>query len=215
MRCPYCGGLNQERAVFCVNCGRDLRPPVPNAQSQRSTQQTPGKSTQRAATPPAQSHQPRASSTPTSTPPNNRRQPAATPAPQPTIVAAPEPPGPFPPRTMAQFEDLLPTGCQAYTVVESHVENGNKKCFSIAYPRCANWQQAATLLKALRENQDEQYATIMIRGLFSSQQDVNGFTNGQLQFDRNVRLGAQINNRYMLETGNGYSSDSLRFVLNG
>jgi len=150
----------------------------------------------------------------------SRRQPAAvnktpvTAAQAPTpVVSMPEPPGLFPPRTLAQFAALLTTGSQAYTVIGNEVENG-KKIVSITYARCANWQQAATLLKALQEQQEEKYATIVIRGMLTQRPNTYGFTNGQLQFDRGVRLGAHICNRYTLETGNGYSADSLRFVLN-
>jgi hypothetical protein len=107
---------------------------------------------------------------------------------------------------------LLASGVQTYTVVASEVENG-KKIVSIAYPRCVNWQQAATLLKALKEQQEEKYPTTIIRGVFS-QQNTYGFTNGQLQLDRNVRLGSQTCKRYTVETGNGYAIDSVRFVLN-
>jgi hypothetical protein len=114
---------------------------------------------------------------------------------------------------MQQFEALLSAGGQTYTVIESHEEN-KKKYVSIAYPRCAGWQQAATLLKALRENQEQQYLTIILKGFFSKEQGRDNFTNGQLQFDRNVRLGSQVGNRYMVETGNGYSVDTLRFVIN-
>ncbi|MBA2284806.1 MAG: hypothetical protein H0W02_04940, partial [Ktedonobacteraceae bacterium] len=39
------------------------------------------------------------------------------------------------------------------------------------------------------------------------------FTNGELTFDRDVRLGSQITNRYVIETGNGFESDSVRIVL--
>lgn len=224
MRCPYCGGLNQERAVFCVNCGRDLRRAQQNVQPQRppaQTPQQPGYSTNqpnRGANQPVQPSHPAQPQT-QATAAASRRQPTAasrTSAPTPFIPAPPapepEPPGPFPPRTLAQFTALLP-GCQAYTVTESHVENG-RKIVSIVYPRCANWQQAATLLKALKEHQEEKYATTVVRGTFVQRQDVYEFTNGQIQFDRGVRLGARICNRYTLETGNGYSVDSIRFVLN-
>lgn len=216
MRCPYCGGLNQERAVFCVNCGRDLRRAQQNAQPQRPQTQTqqpvyPPNQPTRGAHQQAQAQQAQTA---------NRRQPAVAsrasvptaPAPTP-VVPLPEPPGPFPPRTLAQFVALLATGSQAYTVIGSEVENG-KKIVSIIYARCANWQQAATLLKALQEQQEDKYTTVVIRGILAQRQDTYGFTNGQLQFDRGVRLGARICNRYTLETGNGYSADSLRFVLN-
>jgi hypothetical protein len=234
MRCPYCGGLNQERALFCVNCGRDLRRAQPNTQPQRPPTQAPQQSGhptnqpnhQRAGSSaqpqhsgyPAQAPRPQAQAAPAA---NTRRQPASTnrpPAIAPLVLPPPPPepeaPAPFPPRTMAHFEALLASGTQTYTIAESHIENNQRKVVTIAYPRCANWQQAATLLKALKENQEERYSTIVIRGIFPQQQDAYAFTNGQLQFDRNVRLGSQIGKRYMLETGNGYAADSLRCVLN-
>lgn len=114
---------------------------------------------------------------------------------------------------MAQFMALLEPGRQAYIVNTSSVENG-KKIVYIAYPRCASWQQAATLLQALKEQQEERYKTTIIRGFFSQQQASYEFTNGQLQFDRDVRLGSQSGTRCVVETGNGYSTDSIRFVLN-
>lgn len=163
MRCPYCGGLNQERAAFCVNCGRDLRRPLPNTQPQRPTAQAPQPQSQTAyrgagspvqpLSPPRPAGSPVQPATSTSRrqPASNSRTGAPTPL-QPTTPPEVEPPGPFPPRTMQQFETLLSAGSQTYTVIENHEEN-KKKYISIAYPRCAGWQQAATLLKALRENQ--------------------------------------------------------------
>lgn len=114
---------------------------------------------------------------------------------------------------MAQFEALA-EGSQPYTVVENSVGVGKKQTLCIAYAGCAGWQQAATLLKALKEQQNEKCDTIIIQGVFSTQQDSSGFTNGQLQFDRNTRLGGSVSNRYIVETGNGFASDSVRFVLN-
>lgn len=84
----------------------------------------------------------------------------------------------------------------------------------IVYPHCTGWQQAATLLQALKEQQDEQCSAIIIQGVLPQQANVYAFTNGQLQFERNVRLGGQVGNRYVVETGNGFASDSTRFVLN-
>jgi hypothetical protein len=115
---------------------------------------------------------------------------------------------------MAQFEALLPTGSQAYEVVENSVGDGKKQTVRIAYAGCAGWQQAATLLKAFKEQQNGKCDTIIIQGVLSPRQDSSGFTNGQLQFNRNVRLGGSINNRYIVETGNGFAIDSIRFVLN-
>lgn len=115
---------------------------------------------------------------------------------------------------MAQFEALLPAGSQTYAVVENSVGDGKKQILCIAYADCAGWQQAATLLKALKEQQNEKCDAILIQGVLSPEPNSSGFTNGQLQFDRNVRLGGSISNRYIVETSNGLSSDSVRFVLN-
>jgi hypothetical protein len=99
-------------------------------------------------------------------------------------------------------------------VVESLVGDGRRKLVRITYPGCTGWQQAATLLQALKEQQDEQCNAIIIQGMLPQQANVYAFTNGQLQFERNVRLGGQTGNRYVVETGNGFASDSMRFVLN-
>lgn len=224
MRCPYCGGLNQDKALFCMSCGRDLRRTPPNTQASRP----PAQATQRPAYP-----QPAPSARPASTPAqpsaqaarsaSGRRQtvgastgagPAAAPLVPPAPQPEPESPVPFPPRTIAQFEALLPAGCQTYNLAESHIENGQRKVITIIYTRCAGWQQAATLLKALQENQEERYPTIIVRGLLAQQPDAYGFNNGQLQFDRKALLGSKVGRRYVLETGNGYAIDSQRFVLN-
>jgi len=229
MRCPYCGGLNHDRAAFCVNCGRDLtRPLPPNNQAQRQPQYQPAR--------PGAAPQGRPASTPN---PQVYRAPGQTVQPQTSRAAsrqrpasslaqevanplqstfspppAPEPPGPFPPHTMAQFEALLPTGSQAYEVVENSMGDGKKQTVRIAYAGCTGWQQAATLLKAFKEQQNGKCDTIIIQGVLSPQQDSSCFTNGQLQFNRNVRLGGSINNRYIVETSNGFAIDSIRFVLN-
>jgi len=115
---------------------------------------------------------------------------------------------------MAQFNALLVPGVQPYTVVESSLVGGKKKLVRIAFSPSAGWQQAVTLLQALRDLPDEKLDTIIVQGVWTQQPDVYAFTNGQLQFDRNVRLGGQLNNRYIVETGNGFASDSVRFVLN-
>ena len=115
---------------------------------------------------------------------------------------------------MEQLNALLTPGAQPYTVVESLVADGKKKIVRIAYASVTAWQQTATLLKALQEQQEGQYNTIIIQGVLPRQQDTYAFTNGQLQFDRAVRLGGSTNNRYVIETGNGFASDAVRFVLN-
>lgn len=224
MRCPYCGGLNQERAAFCVNCGRDLRRPLPNAQQQRSPSQQSGypanQPGRRDAGTGTQVQAPRSTPVPQQTAaPASRRQAVA---PEQISLAArperfasePEPPGPFPPRSMEQFKALLSAGVQQYTVVESSLTAAKRKLVRIAFAPCAGWQQAATLLRALQDAREEKLDTVIVQGVQTQQRDVYAFTNGQLQFDRNVLLGSQVSNRYIVETGSGFSNNSIRFVLN-
>lgn len=253
MRCPYCGGLNQERAAFCVNCGRNLTRQVPNNLQRQQAAQIPARpgtmpqnrttNTQyqpqsrvptqpfaprqqvqpqqsyapaprpaaQAPTAPRQAAQPQQTQTAA---PVNRRQ-AARPSQPAPVPPAPEPPAPFPPQTIAQFEAILAAGNQAYTVIENNVGDGKKQIVRIVYPRCTGWQQAATLLKALREQQNAKCETILIQGVLPQQAGASSFTQGQLQFDRNARLGGQVSNRYIVETSDGFASDAVRFVLNG
>jgi hypothetical protein len=113
---------------------------------------------------------------------------------------------------MDQLRALEP-GALAYTFVGDEVGIGSKKIVRIAYPRCAAWQQVATLLKAFRGYQTEQFNTIVIQGVLDQDDSVYNFNNGQLWFDRHVRLGSQLINRYQIETGTGLESDSVRIVL--
>jgi len=115
---------------------------------------------------------------------------------------------------MSQFEALIASGAQAYTVIASDIGNGKRKVIRITYPACTHWQQAATLFKALKEQQDPQCNVIIIQGILSQRSETYDFNNGQLQFERDVRLGAQVSNRYMVETANGYEFGAVRFVLN-
>jgi hypothetical protein len=128
----------------------------------------------------------------------------------------PDPPAPFPPRTIADLQ-ALEQGAVPYTVVNDTVEVGHKKIVRIAYIKCAPWQQVATLLKASKEEilsaAKNDIETIIIQGVLPQDTGVYSFTNGQLRFDRNVRLGSLTTNRYQVETGNGYESDSVRIVL--
>jgi len=133
-------------------------------------------------------------------------------APLPAAPAAPEAPAPFPPRTMAQMQ-ALEQGALAYTVLDTTTNGQRKKIVRVLYPRCVAWQQVATLLKAFKEQHDTRFETVIIQGYLSPDADVYTFTNGQLTFDRNVRLGSQTMNRYQIETGNGFESDSVRIVL--
>lgn len=216
MRCPYCGGLNRDQSTFCVNCGRDMRDsasrpprPAPQQQPARPTSYAPPQQ------PPARSNTQQRSTVATPAWTERPQQvPVQTPRVPPPPAAEPEPPVLFPPRTMEQFEALLTTGAQEYTVGESTVSDGKKKIISITYSRCAAWQQAATLFKAFKELQEKQFDIIIIQGTIARQQSTYGYTNGQLQFNRNTRLGAKLNNRYVVETGNGFASDAVRFVLN-
>jgi len=84
----------------------------------------------------------------------------------------------------------------------------------IVYPKCVSWQQVATLLKAFKEQQEDRFETVIIQGVLEPDRFAYAFTNGQLVFDRNVRLGDLTTNRYQIETGNGFESDSVRIVLN-
>src|SRR6266567_3061702 len=154
MRCPYCQAINQDRAVYCARCGRDMRqarPPQPNPQYQ---------------------------------PPPHQQPPYRQ-------------PGQAPP-TMARPASTMPPPQQVVR---------------ITYTRCAPWQQVATLLQACKEHQEERFDTIIVQGVLPQDSNSYSFTNGQLVFDRNVRLGSLTTNRYQIETGNGYESDSVRIVL--
>lgn len=221
MRCPHCGGLNPDKNIYCTYCGRDLRAPVRPAAGQYPPVQQPRPA------PPSQGRPISAPQAPVQ-PARQGQQgnPGATSPVQeklqfrysaePGTVAAPSPPGPpgpFPPRTMAELQ-ALEQGALAYTVVESEVSVGRKKIVRIVYPVSAVWQQVATLFKALKEQQDEQFDCIVIQGVPDQNTSIYTFTNGQLRFDRNVRLGESIINRYQIETGNGYESDDVRIVLN-
>ena len=60
---------------------------------------------------------------------------------------------------------------------------------------------------------EDRFDTIIIQGVLEQDTQVYAFTNGQLVFDRGVRLGGLIVNRYQIETGNGFETDSVRIVL--
>jgi hypothetical protein len=210
MRCPYCQAINQDRAVYCARCGRDMRqarPPQPNPQYQppphqqppyRQPGQAPPTMARPASTmPPAQQ----------AVRPRQTEFPVTPPAPPP-----PEPPAPFPPRTIEQLQ-ALEQGALNYTVVSDTASDGRKKIVRVTYARCAPWQQVATLLQACKEHQEERFDTIIVQGVLPQDSSSYSFTNGQLVFDRNVRLGSLTTKRYQIETGNGYESDSVRIVL--
>ncbi|GCF11835.1 hypothetical protein [Dictyobacter arantiisoli] len=130
----------------------------------------------------------------------------------PPIPAAPEPPAPFPPRTFAQLKQLK-EGALDYTVLNDEGGYGKKKIIRIAFRRCAPWQQVATLLKALDAYDNNKFDTLTIQGVYNQEQSTYAFTNGQLIFDRNVRLGSQTQQRFQIETDDGFSTEALRIVL--
>ncbi len=233
MRCPYCGGLNSDQAQFCVRCGRDMSkppvqttashsrapypPPPPQPQQppyQNPRQPAPGQGYPRPTAPQAPTQPSRQTSPAPSAPRVPTRRVAEAPVTplSPPAPVGPEAPAPFPPHTMQQLK-TLEQGALNYSLVSEEESVGRKKTVRILYQRCTPWQQAATLLKALKEQQSDKFTTIIIQGIYGQDNSVYGFTNGQLQFDRNVRLGSQIMNRYQVETGNGFEADSVRIVL--
>ncbi|HZS77472.1 MAG TPA: zinc ribbon domain-containing protein [Ktedonobacteraceae bacterium] len=205
MRCPYCKGVNADNAPFCVYCGRDLRPTY----TQSRLTGTQGRPT--VTPPPVQPA--RSQAQPTTARVRNPQPQSPVVAPVITAPPAPEPPAPFPPRTMEQLR-ALEKGALDYRVLDSSVSDGRKKIVRIVFSKAAPWQQVATLLKAFREQQESRFERILIQGIFDPNTSIYAYTNGQLCFDRNVRLGATTNNRYQIETGSGLESDSVRIILN-
>ncbi len=152
--------------------------------------------------------------------PQVARQRATTAAASPVAVSAPpatsaipEPPAPFPPRTLAQLQAIESAGAQPYTLLSDDTSYGKKKFVRIAYRGCSAWQQMATLLKAFHEYDDSKYETVVIQGLHDAGESIYSYTNGQLVFDRNARLGSQMLQRYQIETDTGFSTDAVRVVL--
>jgi hypothetical protein len=110
----------------------------------------------------------------------------------------------------------LEPGALNYTLVSDDENVGRKRIVRVAYAPCANWQQLATLYKVLlecKEDRAKKFDTVIIQGVTGANADLYSFNNGQLIFDRSVRLGSEILNRYQLETGNGFAGDALRVVL--
>jgi hypothetical protein len=214
MRCPYCGGYNADQANFCARCGRDLKVFLPPNQQR---QNFPPPSQGRPTTLPPSPQQEQAQVTQRRRPPTVPSQPSqVTRLPQvPTVPPEPQPPDPpsqFPPQSVEQLR-ALEEGALAYTVVHSAVGDGHKKIVRIVYPKCVNWQQVATLHKAFKEQLEDGFDTIIVQGVLAQDTEVYDFTNGQLEFDRGVRLGDLILNRYQIETGNGFEADTVRIVL--
>lgn len=225
MRCSYCGGLNAERASFCAQCGRDLPPVQARQQPAHTPRQQPQQSPYLPAPPPTPTPQGTARPTPPYQQPRPpQQQPVSVPrqapvqppripvpVPQPPQQVA-EPPMSFPPRTVTQLKELQ-AEAMPYTQIGDTISAGRKKIIRIAYRRCAAWQQVATLLKAFNDQSAGTFDTIIVQGVLEQDTSPYSFTNGQLQFDRSVRLGSQTLNRYQIETGNGFEIDSVRIVL--
>lgn len=240
MRCPYCHGLNAERAAFCAHCGRDLTQPPRTTPTAQSVQ--PPSSTRASQSYPQQQPSPYAQRTPASSvPPTSVAQPqparppqarSTTSPPSPTAratanasmprpaqvtrtpepVKAPEPPAQFPPRTLEQLQ-ALEQGALSYSIIHEAIGDGRKRIVRITYHACSAWQQVATLLKAFKEQQSDTFDTLIVQGVISNTLLPYTFNNGQLRFDRNVRLGSQLINRYIIETGTGFENDAVRIVL--
>lgn len=122
---------------------------------------------------------------------------------------------PFPPRTAAQLQTLA-QGALTYSLLSDDESVGSKRIVRVSYPRCAAWQQVATLFKVwqeCREDRAKQFNTVIVQGVMNGADDLYSFNNGQLVYDRNVRLGSQLLNRFQIETGNGFAADSIRIVL--
>jgi hypothetical protein len=110
----------------------------------------------------------------------------------------------------------LEQGALNYKLVSDDENVGRKRILRVAYAPCAAWQQLATLYKVLQEckgDHAKKFDTVIIQGVTGTNADLYSFNNGQLTFDRGVRLGSEILNRYQLETGNGFAGDALRIVL--
>lgn len=209
-----------------ANAQRPVYPPAPPVQrpaparqpQQGGAPQQP--QPRQTAYPPAPPASPKAARPATTSTPA-RAAVAPTVQPSPAVPANPEPPVTFPPKTIEQLRALEAEGLE-YTVLNDDERYGKKRIVRIRFRRCAPWQQVGTLLKALQQYKNTQLETIIIQGVEAgrnNQQDSDAFapsyeyTNGQLIFDRNVRLGSQTQSRYQIETGNGYSMEAQRIVL--
>lgn len=226
MRCPYCGGFNQDTAAFCRSCGRDFKgPPIRTSGNKAPVPQSPRPTRSVPPTPPPPPR-PAYPAAPVQAPPapqnasgpyTKRQRPASTPATPSAPVAPPEPepPAPFPPRTVEQLR-ALEQGALNYTLVSDDENVGRKRIVRVAYARCTGWQQLATLYKVLnecKEDRAKKFDTVVVQGVTDADADLYSFDNGQIIFDRGVRLGSEILDRYQLETGNGFAGDALRIVL--
>jgi hypothetical protein len=230
MRCSYCGNLNHDYATFCARCGRNLveqptgRPPLARPQIPPQPQTPPTSASRAPAYPP--SSRPASSGRDSRNSPQFPASPVSRRTPVPPfketidqfasvttpVPAAPEAPAHFPPHTVEQLHALEP-GALTYTKIDEDTAPGGKKIVHIMFTRCTHWQQVATLLSACNALQNEKFSTLIIRGSYDQKPYLYSFNNGQLVFDRGVRLGSQILNRYQIETGTGFEGEAVRIVL--
>ncbi|GCE47549.1 zinc ribbon protein [Thermosporothrix hazakensis] len=214
MRCPFCGNVNQDTATVCPRCGRLLiqphspRPQMPVPPMPQSFAPPPPR--QQAVPPEAPSVAARSAKRRLGT--QRVEAPAPVRLPVQTPPVAPDPPAPFPPKTVGQLQALA-QGALEYRVVDDTVAYGRKKVVRIAYAHCAQWQQVATLYKALRAYRSDAYDILVIQGVHPQEDRAYTYTNGQIEYNRNVRLGSDLISRYEIETGTGFESDALRIVL--
>jgi hypothetical protein len=219
MRCPYCGGLNQDTSAYCRSCGRDLRY-APRALQKAPTpptrpvppQQLPGYQPSNAPYPvkAAQAAPASAMKQPVSMAARTVQQSDSA-----SVAPASQPPEEFPPRTMAQLETLQKLALD-YSLVSDDESTGGKRIVRVLYKQCAPWQQIATLYTVLQKYQEDhaqRFNTVIVQGLTHPDANLYSFDNGQLIYDRNVRLGNQILHRLQIETDNGFTATAVRVVL--
>ncbi|WP_201380893.1 zinc ribbon domain-containing protein [Ktedonobacter sp. SOSP1-85] len=127
-------------------------------------------------------------------------------------VQGPQAPESFPPRTFAQLIALEREALD-YKVLSDDQGYGRKKIIKIEFARSVPWLQVATLLNALSKYRSTSSDTIIIQGSYPQSSNLYDFSNGQLQYDHNVRLGSQMVDRYLIDSGTGLESDGVRIVF--
>lgn len=229
MRCPYCGGVNQDASAFCRSCGRDLRhvPRMPQKSSTPPTRPVPSRQPARPEYAPQQLPGYQSPSSPypikaaQTVPASATKQPVSTAArtvqqsDSASVTPALQPPEEFPPRTMAQLEALQKLALDS-SLVSDDESTGGKRIVRVSYKQCPPWQQIATLYKVLqkyKEDRAQEFNTVIVQGLTHPDVNLYSFDNGQLIYDRNVRLGSQILHRFQIETDNGFTATAVRVVL--
>jgi hypothetical protein len=218
-RPTYPSNQPQQRPTYPSNQPQQ-RPTYPPNQPQQRPAYPSNQPQQRPAYPPVQSSTLRPATTPAPSRPNvatTRTGPARVAQPTPPLVepvhaTEPVPSVPFPPKTIKQLQALGKDGLE-YKEISQEETFGKKKLVYIQFRQCTGWQQVATLLKALAAYDNTKYNTVIIQGVYNQESSTHEYTNGQLIFDRNVRLGSQLQNRYQIETDNGYSTGAQRIVL--